>query len=372
MNKLGLLSIYDRTGTIDNSLKWYIQELERLVDNLLIISNGAICEKDRQWLIQRSCTIIERENRGYDAGAYKEALEYFCNPFDYDEIVLSNDTFFGPFIPLSEIFGRMEKKPYDFWGLNRRHIPLHDFITSFFLVFRKETIPTVVKYFREIIKVDLSRDEVLNLFEQGISNELKKQGFRMGSYSDIVAVDIYKEPDYLIKVMGSPVLKKRCFEDGYYIEANCRRAMKYIKENFDYDISLIKDAAERKYGIKFSDDYELINEESRDYERLFYYGASDDELEMFLEANKEIFLYGMGITADDFQKQYGSKVEIRGYIVSDSFYRQLQNKSEYVMALSSVTDKNLPIVVTLSKENSRNVAPALLNFTNVFFLWRWR
>lgn len=372
MNRLGLLSIYDENGIIDNSLKWYIQEFARMVDELLIISNGAICEKDRQWLQQRSCHFFERENKGYDAGAYKEALENFCQPFDYDEIILSNDTFFGPFISFHEIFEKMEKEPYDFWGLNRRHIPLYDFITSFFLVFRRKVIPAVVDYFHEVISTDLCRDDVLVLFEQGISNALKKKGFQMGSYSDLVAVDIYREPDYLMKIMKSPVIKKRCFEEEYYVEENCRRALKYIKENSDYDISLIKETAKRRYGIAFTDDYECIAEQDKDYDRLFYYGAPGKELDAYLSAHPEVYLYGMGMTADDFQKQYGHRTRIKGYIVSDAYYNRVQNDKERVTALSSVKDKNLPLIVTLSKENSREVAPTLQKFTNVFYLWRWR
>lgn len=372
MHRLGILSIYDKDGIIDASLRWYIQELYNFVDTLIIVSNGDVKENEYQWLQEHCHRFVVRENKGYDAGAYKEVLESDCHLGEYDEVILSNDTFFGPFIPLGRIFEEVDDKPYDFWGLNRRHIPLYDFITSFFLVFRHKTIPAVVDYFHEAISDDLSRDDVLILFEQGISNELKRKGFRMGSYSDIVAVDIYREPDYLIKILKSPVMKKRCFEEGYYVKDNCRRALKYIKENLNYDISLIEDTVSHKYGLILGEDYVKLEETDKDYERIFYYGASQKELELYLKSNPEVYLYGMGITASDFRKQYEDKVTVRGYIVSNTFYRDELKGKKNVIALGEVKDMTLPIVVTLSKENSREVAPMLQRFHNVFFLWRWK
>lgn len=372
MHRLGILSIYDENGIIDASLKWYIQELHSVVDDLIIVSNCTIQKEDYCWLSVQSCKIIQRDNVGYDAAAYKEVLEKLSCPLDYDEIVLSNDTFWGPFIPFCEIFSEMETKSYDFWGLNRRHIPLYDFITSFFLVFHKKTIPAVLDYFRNTISNNLCRDDVLILFEQGISEHLKNLGFGMGSYCDIWAVDLYKEPDYLIKILGSPVMKKRCYEKNYYIEDNCRRALKYIRENSDYDIMLIKNEAKRKYDIQFADDYEWIDERSEVYNRIFYYGAQESELEAYLKKNPEIYLYGNGNTAKDFIKRYSEQVTVRGYIVSDIFNDCMHDEGKNITVLSSVENKNLPIIVALSKANTREVALNLEKFTNVFYLWRWK
>ena len=80
----------------------------------------------------------------------------------------------------------------------------------------------------------------------------------------------------------------------------------------------------------------------------------------------------MGITSSDFRKQYEDKVTVRGYIVSNTFYRDELKGKKNVIALGEVKDMTLPIVVTLSKENSREVAPMLQRFHNVFFLWRWK
>lgn len=368
MKRLGVLSIYEKDGVIDRSIKWYIGELLGVVDDLIVVSNGRIQKDGRRWLSLQPCRVIERANIGYDAGAHKEVLEKYCRPLDYDEILLTNDTFFGPFVPLKEIFSEMEAQPYDLWGLNRK-IPLYDFIMSFFLVFRRSVIPVMVRYFQDVITDDLCRDDVVEVFERGISRKLKREGFRIGSYHGIGIEHLYRNPDYLLKEVKSPIMKKRCFEKDFYVETECRHALKYIREHSSYDISMIKESAARKYGIIFSEDYEYIDENEETFVR--YYGAPFGDLDRWLTKNKSVYLFGTGNNAKDFRKIYGDSVEIRGYLVSDSFYDQTAVKQANLFPVSKVTDTDIPIVVALSKENTRETASLLQRFTNVFYLWRW-
>ena len=52
--------------------------------------------------------------------AYKEGLERIdYNSQDlYDEVLLVNQTCYGPVFPFSELFGEMEKRDCDFWGVS--------------------------------------------------------------------------------------------------------------------------------------------------------------------------------------------------------------------------------------------------------------
>ena len=357
---------YDSDGTVDDYIGHMLKELHSVTDRIVVVCNYESVSKGMENVKPYADMIIYRPNKGYDAGAYKEALEQIEEIESYDEIVFSNDTFFGPFIPLAEIWDRMEKESCDFWGLNRRHVPMYDFTASFFVVFRKPVISAVIRYIRGHRFECMDRDGILKMFEQGISNYLKKEGYRMGTYCDIGAVDMYRDPDYLINIMGSPVMKKRCFERGYYEEENCRRALRYIEQETKYDISLIRKTVERKYGITFDKEYTDINMAKPDDARGMYYGASEEELEEFLRKNQRIYLYGNGNTAKDFERIYGNRVKILGHIVSEGF------REEGMGIASQIEDKNIPVVVALSKENSREVSPQMQEFTNVFYLWKWK
>lgn len=366
MKRLCIYVTYDSENIVDDSIEYMLKELRKVSDRIVVVCNYGHIFEGMENVQPYADAILYRENKGFDGGAYKEALEQITDIENYDEMILSNDTFFGPFIPLDEIFGRMEKEPCDFWGLNRRHIPMYDFTASFFVVFQGAAVPAAARYIQDTVSRDMSRDAVLKLFEQGISNELKKEGFRMGTYCDIAAVDMYRDPDYLIRVMGSPVMKKRCFEQGYYVEENCRRALRYIEQETGYDISLIKKVAARKYGIVFDQDYTDISMIRPDDARGMYYSAPEEELEEFLRKNQRIYVYGNGNTARDFERLYGDRVNILGHIVSEGF------EKEGSVSAGRIEDKNIPVVVALSKENSREVSVKMREFANVFYLWRWK
>lgn len=366
MKRLCIYVTYDRENTVDDDIGYMLGQLRGVSDRLIVVCNNGHIDKGMENIQPYADAILYRENRGYDGGAYREVLVQIQDLGDYDELVLSNDTFFGPFIPLKKIFARMEDEPCDFWGLNRRHIPLHDFTASFFLVFRGPAVPAAAKYIRDAVSVDMSRDQVLELFEQGISNGLRREGFRMGTCCDIGAVDMYRDSDYLINVLGSPVMKKRCFEMGYYIEENCRRALRYIEQETEYDISLISKTVRRRYGIVLGKDYTDISLIRPGDARGIYYSAPEGELEAFLEEHQRIYVYGNGDTARDFERLYGDRADILGYIVSEGF------EEEGLIPVSQIEDKSIPVVVALSKENSREVSVKMQGFTNVFYLWRWR
>lgn len=372
MKRLCIYVTYDPENVVDDYIGYMLRELRALADCLLVVCNYDHIAKGIGNVEPYADQIFYRDNAGFDAGAYQEILRRIDQIDEYDEMILSNDTFFGPFVPLDSIFGKMESGPCDFWGLNRRHIPLHDFIASFFMVFRRRTIQPVTEYICNCMPENMCREDVLRLFEQGISNELKRKGFHMGCYCDIAAVDMYRDPDYLINIMGSPVMKKRCFESGYYVENNCRRALRYIKENTVYDIALIQRTVGCRYGIVLDNEYTNISESMPNDTRGIYYSVPESELESFFEKNPEVYLYGNGGTAMDFEEMYKERVNIRGRIVSDRYAQDRSRGKNAVIPISQVEDKKIPVIVTLSKENSREVAQFMKGFTNVFYLWRWK
>lgn len=366
MKRLCIYVTYDSENIVDDYIGYMLKELRSISDRIVVVCNYDYILKGMENVEPYADVILYRENKGFDGGAYKEALEQIGDIGSYDEMIWSNDTFFGPFLPLREIFGKMEKESCDFWGLNRRHIPLYDFTASFFLVFRGKAVPAAVRYLQDAVSEDMSRDAVLEFFEQGISNWLRKAGFRMGTYCDIGAVDMYRDPDYLINVLGSPVMKKRCFEPGYYVEENCRRALRYIVQETEYDISFIRRAVERRYGIAFGWNHTDISMLRPDDKRGIYYSAPEEELEEFLGIHPGVYVYGNGNTARDFERLYGNRVRILGHMVSEGF------EKEGLEAAGRMEDRDIPVVVALSKENSREVSPQLAGFRDVFYLWRWR
>ena len=109
-------------------------------------------EKEKEKFYQFTDDIIIRENKGLDAGALYDYFNTRDDYFDYDEIVVLNDTFYGPLYPFKEVFEKIDKREeLDFWGLTKGYkqidgwnrsddgyLPEH--IQTFFIVFRSSVI----------------------------------------------------------------------------------------------------------------------------------------------------------------------------------------------------------------------------------------
>lgn len=146
MRRLCIYLTYDPQNIADRYVVYMLKELKEAVSYLVVVSHSAYVRKEHDKLWPYADRIVYRENTGYDAGGFKDAL---CNYIGweqidtYDEIVLVNDSFFGPFQSMKDIFYSMERRKCDFWGLTcqaaheteGRRIPEH--IQTYFLAVRK-------------------------------------------------------------------------------------------------------------------------------------------------------------------------------------------------------------------------------------------
>ena len=102
-------------------MTFLLADLRRVLTELIVIANGVVQDEGRKRLSRFADAFVVRENRGFDAGAWKEGIVAVCGEEKlrtFDEVVLANDSFFGPFIPFQTIFERMEERKLDFWGLS--------------------------------------------------------------------------------------------------------------------------------------------------------------------------------------------------------------------------------------------------------------
>lgn len=145
MNKkrLAICAIYDKYGIIDESILYLLREMRAISTHLLAVCNGVIEEKSVKILRSYVDKVYLRDNSGFDVEAYKYVLEN-CLGWDivheYDELILFNTTFFGPFCSMQTIFDAMDFKALDFWGLTEHgamrvgECQIYTHVQSYFLV----------------------------------------------------------------------------------------------------------------------------------------------------------------------------------------------------------------------------------------------
>jgi len=90
--------------------------------------------------IRNLCSlIIIRKDIGRDFGSWKIAVEKIKDLSLYTQVILTNDSVYGPMFDFSKIFKEMEERNPDMWGITNS-LTIDNHIQSYFMVFNKKMI----------------------------------------------------------------------------------------------------------------------------------------------------------------------------------------------------------------------------------------
>lgn len=269
MNRLGLFLFFDSEGIVDDYVRYLLDDMNENLSHLCIIVNGELSSQGRRILESYTDDILIRSNKGFDVGAWKDAMieEFgFDKLEEYDEVILFNDSYFGPIYPFREMFDEMGKKDIDFWAItvhgdapDPRNLCPYPFrpryLQLFFLVFRKEFIKSKefqdywqnMPYYENFNDVGYKHQAVF-------TKHFSDLGFKWAAYVDTgdleesveksISFHTYNMYD-VVKNRRLPIIKRKAFKLQrkfhliYNSGLDLSSTMNYLKENTDYDVSLI-------------------------------------------------------------------------------------------------------------------------------------
>lgn len=266
MKRLGVFFVDIRNGIVDDYIIYLMKDMREILSCFCVVCNRKMTQKSLDELSQYADNIYICSNEGHDIAGYREVLTKYIGWEKvkvFDELVLFDDTFFGPFYSFKVVFETMEKRDIDFWGLLRKaasadlnwnHVP-ECLETSILVVKQKLLCSPAFKNFFEDMKNN-SMYKFLDHFGQ--------LGYTWDTYIDSSQY-ISERPQNniecsrylsfeLIKNMKYPILSRKNFqfkdEDLNYAGGeNLARTLKYIDENTDYDVNMIWDNVLRNYDI---------------------------------------------------------------------------------------------------------------------------
>ncbi len=367
MKRLGVFVLCDPQGIVSECTKVLLDGIKLCLNELIIIVNGFLNEDAKNELADYSSNVYFRENIGFDAGAYKDLfLSYRSdeNWDKWDEILLFNDSFYGPMRPFREVFSRMEKEPVDFWGLIKHpggekilgeEVSPH--IQSFFLVCRKKLFTDVA--FTEFWKqLDYPTDylEAVRDFEIGFSYYFMKRGYVANGYANLFDVgnDISKGKNIynykacaLMKEIDFPIVKRK----SLYFQ--WKEVLDFIKRESSYDEKLIINDLERRGMLKGDEVLPFTPE----------------ELKRFVVNHQRIYIYGNGLWGKRIQTYFlQNELPYEGVLVS-----QNNIKEEDVLEFDQVKlEENDGIILALGVRVLHEVYPILkekVDDKNLFVLY---
>lgn len=306
MNKLGIVVLYDARGTVDRYMEALFSSLQSQIQEYIIVINGFINDEYLNKLKHYTTKIYIRENIGFDAGAYKDVfLEIIPRSIwkSYDEIVLMNDTFFGPVTPMEDIWKLFDTDSADFWGITRHPKQVlqdgsivDSHIQSYFIVIKSRLIKSrCFLEFWERLSYPQTYQEAVEDFEIRFTVFCEEKGFHGKSLMDFMEGGVLKEntenPCFhsyeLLKEFHVPFLKKKFLNLESPIYANMMDALEYIERETDYNTDLIWENLFR------------LSSEDRNWSAFSYY-----EIEKFYLEHTRIYIYGAGKYAQNMRRYF--------------------------------------------------------------------
>jgi len=278
MKRAAVFMFYDKAGICDEYVTYYLAEIQTVCERIVVVTNGSITPEARNRFLEfvEQSDLVVRENKGFDAWGYRAGLMHigFEELAEYDEVLIANDTVFGPVFPLAEIFSEMElREELGFWGMTQHpayekedlvtrnnpygYAPEH--LQTYFVVFRKMLLGSEVfeRFWRKLLSIDLY-PEAVGKFETVMTRMFSDEGFSWDSYvqTEDTATD---DPNFtlycpatMLREHRFPFLKCRVFkQDTLMLNAGDqpRDAFDYVKNHTDYDTDLIWQSLLRKLDM---------------------------------------------------------------------------------------------------------------------------
>lgn len=224
--RLLIYVVYDRRGDVETYIPYALSRLREHCDHVLVVVNGALSEPGRALLQDVADEIHVRENRGYDIWGYKAGLDLIGDGIaEYDEVLLVNDTWFGPVRPFGPVFERMDRAALHFWGMTDHvRVEPHPFTHTGYLPYHLQSYWVGVRrdmflsddwkaYWGDLPAMDSYSDAVVK--HEGVFTEhFSERGFvgevAFPSLTDKVENHAVLYAEQLLRA-GCPTLKRRPF-----------------------------------------------------------------------------------------------------------------------------------------------------------------
>ncbi len=261
MKRLGIFCFYEKDGIVDKYIEFLLDDIILNVEQLYIVCNGEVNDEGMQVFRKYTNKICLRENKGFDAGAYKDVLLNHISYDElsgYDELLLVNNSFFGPIYPFKNVFDKMASSDADFWGLINHgynkysRLAINTHIQSYFIVVRKEMLLSecFLEFWRDLNNIESFKDAIIK-FEVGFTKYFTNAGFKSDVFVDIDAYE--QKNDFapidwsliraldLVEKFNFPVIKKTTFTMSSAFNLNGKSLFSILAQNTSYDVNLIWD-----------------------------------------------------------------------------------------------------------------------------------
>jgi hypothetical protein len=183
---------FDRKGRVSAPAMNYMKELVANGFCVVFVTNSGMLTQAAQTQLREVCAaVFVRRNIGYDFGAWRDVIDALKLPAaNTCELLLVNDSMYGPLRPLAATLARMDYAAADIWGLTESWQQRYH-LQSFFIGFGENALqsPAFRKFWRQVQPVP-AKGFIIRVYEVGLTQVMLRAGLRLKAvwpYEELVA-----------------------------------------------------------------------------------------------------------------------------------------------------------------------------------------
>ena len=270
-NRIAIFASFSSDCRISEYVIYYIKELKKVCDAIIFVADNPVLPNEIDKIKDLVIYASFDRHKEYDFGSYKRGYAWAKKNkllTNCDELILCNDSCYGPIYPLVDIFDIMKEKKCDFWGMvQNSDINYH--LQSYFIVFRKKILKENNLYkFLSKVKKEKKFWNIVFKYEMKLTHYLQKKGYVADAFIPLNTPEIETacfrsgnrnktlHPLTMIKNYNFPFIKVKCFTNGFdfHLEESPETVLNFLKQKNKtvYDI-IISDLQNRGFYKKLND-----------------------------------------------------------------------------------------------------------------------
>lgn len=217
--RVAVFTSFSENGMLPAQVIPYLEGLKQVTSAIIVVCDNDFLPSEKDKLSRLATHVITGRHGEYDFGFYQSGAAWAQLTgllHDADDLILCNDSCFGPIRSFEPMFKVMDARNHDFWSVtDSQEISYH--LQSYFLVFSRDVFQsTIFTDFLAGIKEQAHVQEKNKEYELGLTKVLIDTGFKAGALvgnqlqshhpNDHTYDNITSFPLYAI-TRGSPLLK---------------------------------------------------------------------------------------------------------------------------------------------------------------------
>lgn len=223
-NRVAIFAFFNANGVIYPYVLHYLRNLRAVCDKIVFVADNDMQQSEIAKLNGKVDAVLFGRHHEYDFGSYKKGIAYAkANGLltHADELLLCNDSCYGPITSFEKLFADMRGSEADFWGLtSNTQYGYH--LQSYFILF-KRSVFSKLSFFKFFSKVGSHSDvsQVVLNYEVKLTSYFTDLGFECSCYINDEAPEIRDSAEanpnltvvpIVLMEAGCPLVKVKAFK----------------------------------------------------------------------------------------------------------------------------------------------------------------